>query len=102
MAQYFEPDMEPRNLYDMVQILNAEPAKSMEEFAGTYPLWKAAYQMRISRIGARTALNDDVRKTICILILQPCDREDFMRHRHLWRDAEALDGHLLQIIADRT
>ena len=35
-------------------------------------------------------------------MLLPRDREDVMRHRHLWRDADALDRHLLQIIADAT
>ena len=102
LAQFFEPDTESRNLHDIVQILNPELAKSIEDFSRKFPLWKAAYQTRLNRVGPRAALDDDLRKTIWIQMLPRRDREDVMRHRHLWRDADALDRNLLQIIVDRT
>ena len=30
------------------------------------------------------------------------EREDVDRHRHLWKDTDALERHLLQVISDRT
>ena len=34
-------------------------------------------------------------------MLPPRERDDVTRHRHFWKDSDALDRHLLQLIADR-
>ena len=73
----------------------------MEDFARKYPAWKALYQTRFNRIGDEARISDDIRLTILMDLLPPREREDVTRHRHFWKDADALDRHLLQLISDR-
>ena len=102
LAQHFEPDTNARNLDDLRQMLHPVPATSMDTFARKYPAWKALYQTRLNRIGEEARISDDIRLTIWMDLLPPREREDVTRHRHFWKDADALDRHLLQLIADRT
>ena len=102
LAQHFEPDTNARNLDDLRQILHPVPATSMEDFARKYPAWKALYQTRFNRIGDEARLTDDIRLTIWMDLLPPRERDDVTRHRHFWKDSDALDRHLLQLISDRT
>ena len=101
LAQHFEPDTNARNLDDLRMMLHPTPATSMEDFARKYPAWKALYQTRLNRIGDEARISDDIRLTIWMDLLPPREREDVTRHRHFWKDADALDRHLLQLISDR-
>ena len=74
----------------------------MEDFARKYPAWKALYHTRLNRIGDEARLTDDIRLTIWMDLLPPRERDDVTRHRHFWKDSDALDKHLLQLISDRT
>ena len=73
----------------------------MEDFARKYPAWKALYQTRLNRLGEEARISDDIRLTIWIDLLPTRERDDVTRHRHFWKDADALDRHLLQLISDR-
>ena len=101
LAQHFEPDTEARNLDDLRQILHPAAATSIDDFSRKFPAWKALYQTRLNRIGQAAVLPDDIRLTLWIDMLPPRERDDVTRHRHFWKDSDALDRHLLQLIADR-
>ena len=101
LAQHFEPDTDARNLDDLRQILHPASATSMDDFARKFPAWKALYQTRLNRIGQAAVLGDDIRLTIWMDMLPPKERDDVTRHRHFWKDSDALDRHLLQLISDR-
>ena len=73
----------------------------MDDFARKYPAWKALYQTRLNRIGQQAHLTDDICLTIWMDMLPPRERDDVTRHRHFWKDSDALDRHLLQLISDR-
>ena len=101
LAQHFEPDTNARNLDDLRQILHSVPATSMEDFARKYQAWKALYQTRLNAFGEEARISDDIRFTIWIDLLPLRERDDVTRHRHFWKDAGALERHLLQLISDR-
>ena len=102
LAQHFEPDTDARNLDDLRQILHPAAATSMDDFARKFPAWKALCQTRLNRIGQAAVLGDDIRLTIWMDMLPPKERDDVTRHRHFWKDSDALDRHLLQLISDRS
>ena len=59
------------------------------------------YQTRLNRFGNEPHISDDIRFTFWIDLLPHRERDDVTRHRHFWKDADALDRHLLQLISDR-
>ena len=102
LARTYEPDSDFKNLADMSILIRPEPAKSLEDFARKFSQWKAAYAARLSRSGQAGAIAEDMRRSIWIAMLPPREREDVDRHRHLWKDTDALERHLLQLVSDRT
>ena len=102
LAGHFEPDTDARDMDDLCHIIQPAQATSMDEYARKLPAWNAAYQTRLNRVGPSAVLADSMRRAIWIRMLPNKERDDVMRHRHLWATAEDLARHLAQLINDRT
>ena len=100
LARTFEPDSDFKNLADMSILIRPEQAKSLEDFARKFSQWKAAYAARLSRSVQAGAIAEDLRRSIWIAMLPPREREDVDRHRHVWKDTDALERHLLQLVSE--